>query len=543
MIGRRRLALGLAILVGSALAIQAALPGETPGRAETTWDTAPRGHAALFELLERFDATRGRWLTGLSMPPTTDPVWLIAPRGVCGSPAPPPASGAPAEPDSEVGGETGSSGERALAAGQGLSLPWIEAGGTAIVWLSHPPATSASERPGGSGEPPGSQGEPAPLPEHRTISRRGTISSAEPNAERPDERVEAEPSVRVEAEPIERVEGGSSGRDAAEIRRGWRESLARSREALREGRSAPCEAIAGWSLPDRRIATLAEPGQTGGEVAASTGFSIRRVSSQRGVEPAPEEAPAPTIRRLPGATLAFFERPRPEERSGWQPVWVETGTRRPFALERTVGAGRVVVVADARVLTNGRLAALDAAPFAFDWIERAGAPWIDEHTHGVVPESGTFRYLVRSPARTVGIGLLVLGGLLVWRGQAWPVRDVEEVDPESPTLSTFVDSVAWLYSGSRDLDRVFERYRAVSLERIRRALGLAPETPAEIVLASLRARAPSWPALRETGLRDLRAPGRAIASDAELLRATARLDALVEAVRAGRDPSHPPQGA
>jgi hypothetical protein len=132
------------------------------------------------------------------------------------------------------------------------------------------------------------------------------------------------------------------------------------------------------------------------------------------------------------------------------------------------------------------------------------------------------------------VGFVVLGGLMIWRGHAWPERRVAEVDPESPTLSAFVDSVARLYSRSRDHDRIFERYRALCLERIRRAIGLAPDTSAEVVAASLQARAGSWPELQATGLRDLLARRAPISSEAELLRAAGRLDDLVRVIRGGR---------
>ena len=42
--------------------------------------------------------------------------------------------------------------------------------------------------------------------------------------------------------------------------------------------------------------------------------------------------------------------------SGWQPLWVEADSLAPFALARSLGAGQLVVVADARIVSNARLA-------------------------------------------------------------------------------------------------------------------------------------------------------------------------------------------
>lgn len=459
----QRLWLVLAGVAGVALALQLAWsPGEAP-RPGTSWDTAPSGHAGLFELLERFEATHGRWLTGLEMPAADESLWLIAPSSLCET-----ASTSSLERAATPGGpsdgdhDRGDPGEHrapARSAFERLGLPWIEAGGTAVVWLPPPPPI----------RPPASPRSPHP----------------------PD-------AMRV----------------------GWEESLREGRATRREGRSERCEVIAGLRLPPRRRVESEQGRQVGRVVGSAIGSDEKR-------------------RRLPGPTLAFFDRNAAAAPLDWDPLWVASDDRAPFALERRLGAGRLVVVADVRVLTNARLAAADAAPFVFDWVETHGVPWIDEHAHGAVPESGAFRYLARSPARAPGLGLLGLGLLALWRGRAWPVRRVEEVDPEAPTLVAFVDSVAHLYTRTRDFERVFERYRALSLERIRRALGLAPGTPAEIVVAALRAREPGWPALRETGLGDLLTRTASIPDAEALVRAAGRLDALVETIRAGPDRARP----
>jgi len=495
---RRRLWLGgaLAVAVVILLVVWPRAPSPHP---ETTWDTAPRGHAGLFALLERFGGTRGRWLTGLSMPPVDEVLWLIAPVGFCD-----------AAPDAGSGFRD-------------LLLPWLEAGGQALVWLPRPPRPSGSE-----------DAVPWPAPaegEVRTIDRRVADGDAHPaaDADGSSEASDGRAGEHSDAAPGEgeaAPEEGSGG-----MREQWREDLEAARRALREGRAERCGAIGDFRLPSR--ARL-------GHELASPAAPTPEAEGLAPVHPVVrvgEDATEATTRFLPGSSLAFFEKGAAIARTGWRPLWVGLEHRAPFALERTVGAGRLGVVADARVLTNARLDRADAAPFVFDWIRTTGPVWIDEHVHGVVPESGTLRYLLRSPAWAAMVGLLGLGLLVAWRGWAWPVRRVEEAHPESPTLSAFVDSVARLYARSRDFDRIFERYRALSLERIRRALGLAPGTPAEIVVASLRAREAGGSALRETGLGDLLTRQVRVASVEELERATARLDALVDAIRLASGPS------
>jgi hypothetical protein len=462
---QQRLWLAFAIVAGVSFGIQVSRPVDQSDRPETTFDTAPRGHAGVFALLDRFDATRGHWLSALTMPSVDETIWWIAPDGACESGT----TSSSGESEDEIEATLGTAFEIA-------ALPWIEAGGTAVVWLSYPPL-----------ETPGS-----------------TLDLVLP----------AESSEETNAE---------------NVRADWEESLAKAREEMLEGVPVRCSAIAGFELPPRRLAGL-----EGGELPADRQYAPAVFSIGRAVGRG-EDFDYGATRVLPGPTLAFFERSDPlvEATDGWQPIWVEADDLTPLALERSVGKGRLVVIADARILSNGRLARVDSAPFVFDWVEEYGTPWIDEHAHGVVPESGTIRYLASSPAWAAGLGFLLVGVLVVWRGHAWPTRVVSEYDPDAPTLAAFVDSVARLYSGTRDHARVFERYRAVCLDRIRRALGLVPGTPAEIILASLRARANNWPELRDAGLRHLLTSQIAIPGADDLARNAARLDDLVRVLRDG----------
>lgn len=462
---QQRLWLAFAIVAGVSFGIQVSRPVDQSDRPETTFDTAPRGHAGVFALLDRFDATRGRWLSALTMPSVDETIWWIAPDGAC-----------------ETGTKSNSSESEAeieatpRTAFEIVALPWIEAGGTAVVWLSYPPL-----------EAPGSTLEPVLPPE------------------------------------------SSEETDVENVRADWEESLVKAREEMLEGLPLRCSAIAGFELPPRRLAGL-----EGGKLPADREYAPAVFSIGRAVE-RHENFDYDATRVLPGPTLAFFERADPlvAATDGWQPIWVESDDSTPLALERRVAKGRLVVIADARILSNGRLARVDSAPFVFDWVEEYGTPWIDEHAHGVVPESGTIRYLASSPAWAAGLGFLLVGVLVVWKGHAWPTRVVSEYDPDAPTLAAFVDSVARLYSGTRDHARVFERYRALCLDRIRRALGLAAGTSAEIMLASLRARAKNWPELRDAGLRHLLTSHIAIPRADDLARNAARLDDLVRVLRDG----------
>lgn len=199
----------------------------------------------------------------------------------------------------------------------------------------------------------------------------------------------------------------------------------------------------------------------------------------------------------------------------------------PFVIEREIGDGRLVLVADARFLRNEELDRADAAPVAGALVQRFGVPWIDEREHGWLPETNPFRYLLHSAAAPVFLGLLVAGLLVAWRGSALPARSVAELDPATPTLDTFVASLASHYAATRDWERLHARYRELSAARLRRHFGWPPElgVPALVDRIASRHRGPTVAA----GLRSLASP-RPATSHAELQAAMLTLDALVEEV-------------
>jgi hypothetical protein len=198
----------------------------------------------------------------------------------------------------------------------------------------------------------------------------------------------------------------------------------------------------------------------------------------------------------------------------------------PFVLERRIGAGRLVVAADARFVWNEWLDRADSALLAFDLVRRYGTPWIDEHEHGFTTPRGAVSYLVRSPALAFFVGLGLLALAIAWRGAADPPRRVPDADPAAPTLESFVDSLARLYAATGDHARVLERSREVAARRLRRGLGLSPDTPMERLLERLaRRRRPPHQGL------SILTGGARVRNATELERAIVALDRFVEEVR------------
>lgn len=195
----------------------------------------------------------------------------------------------------------------------------------------------------------------------------------------------------------------------------------------------------------------------------------------------------------------------------------------PFVLETVHGKGRLVVVADARVLSNAVLDRGDNAVFAMDLVRAYDAPFIDELEHGMQPSGGTVSYLLASPALPLLIGMCLLAGLYAWNGQTLPPRAHVPAAAPPPSLGAFVDSLAALYSSSGDHQRIWQAYRELALGRLRRYFGIAADVePMRVIerLAEQRRLAPALVAM----LRD----ARRMRDAAELRRAVVELDGWVE---------------
>jgi hypothetical protein len=199
----------------------------------------------------------------------------------------------------------------------------------------------------------------------------------------------------------------------------------------------------------------------------------------------------------------------------------------PFVLERAVGRGRLVAVADARILQNANLTGGDTALVAVDLVRAFGAPRFVE----AVDEAGlsarsrsAIAYLVRSPAIALFAGLVLTGLLAAWGGNLVPPRTVGPDPIPAPTLQTFVTSLARLYAGSHDYARLLARYRDATARRLRRHFGMAPTTPLDAVAARVERARPA--------LRDARAVlvAQTATTQAAFDAAVARLDALATEV-------------
>jgi len=447
----------LALLVVAGLLLQ---PGPRE-RSATSFGRSPDGFAALHEWLEALGlATRRSFVPA---PPQAEgrTVWWLAPDLACGP------------------GDPAAASRRRDAA---TRTAWVAAGGHAVFFLA----------------PAGGEPACAPLAGLRFPERA-------PGVEVPEERVGAGADDRASgagADPEADAEAGDAGdADAAPVRE----------RALRAARKLldALEARAPDRAPDEGAdASDADPHLDPDAAPAGTAPA----------EPAGDRVEGPLVaaaRRIPcDPEAAFLEVP-----PGWEVVARRDGT--PFALARRHGHGRVLVLASAAFVSNACLDRGDAAPLAADLVRAHGAPWLDERMHGLRARRGALATIATSPALAFFCGVALLGLLHVWRGTAFPRRALPDDTVPAPAVEEYVDALAALYAGTGDHGRVLERYRELTLARLRRGLGLPPATPRDALVARLRRRGDLAP----EGLAELTS-GATPRSARELAEAVARLERL-----------------
>jgi hypothetical protein len=227
---------------------------------------------------------------------------------------------------------------------------------------------------------------------------------------------------------------------------------------------------------------------------------------------------APLGRELVDAPLAYFV-----DAAGWTVAAALDG--HDFVVERSFGEGQLVLVADASFLRNHVFDRGDASLFALDVARAYGTPLFDEREHGLSGSPSTLRFLAGSPAAAVFGGVIALLALYAWSARALPLRTLVDPPEETPSFETYVDSIAVLYARSGDHARVLERYRELTIGRLRRALGIAADLPAELLLARIgahaRVDAEALALLRDSG---------PVAGEAQLRETAERLDQLVQEV-------------
>jgi hypothetical protein len=132
----------------------------------------------------------------------------------------------------------------------------------------------------------------------------------------------------------------------------------------------------------------------------------------------------------------------------------------PFALQKPLGKGRLVVVADATPLQNEHLDRADHASLALDLARAFGPPLFDERCHGLLPNASLGAALGVERASLIALGLGLCALLALWHLRSVPAATLVHESGLDPGLQSFVDSLAVLYGrkAPRDAAAVYRAY-------------------------------------------------------------------------------------
>jgi hypothetical protein len=158
----------------------------------------------------------------------------------------------------------------------------------------------------------------------------------------------------------------------------------------------------------------------------------------------------------------------------------------PFALEKPIGKGRLIAIADDRFLLNSNLDQADASVLLVDLARALGAPTFDEHFHGLAAPVSIIWIIADS--RAMLPILVALFAALLWMSaqRAWPRRILTEVrEGPAPQVASFIESLGVLYSRASDPAAVFKAYRAGFLRGLRRQISMGAEVQEELLLERL----------------------------------------------------------
>ncbi len=198
---------------------------------------------------------------------------------------------------------------------------------------------------------------------------------------------------------------------------------------------------------------------------------------------------APEI-ELPHDYLRSFEGDSIAKADGRFSVSTGSGAAVTIAVEFTVGAGRVIVVAEPALFTNPSLAIAPNAVVAYHLIAGSGLRpvLIDEYYHGSLSGRNALHVLTLMPFPIVAGAIFIT--VLLW---AWSqlVRFGPPQEYHAPTrrsILEYVDAMARLYKRGRKQPFILKTLRDGTLARLRQELHLPSATPEAHLFSRLAQR-------------------------------------------------------
>ncbi len=234
---------------------------------------------------------------------------------------------------------------------------------------------------------------------------------------------------------------------------------------------------------DAELPALADWVRNGGTLLLATssadvarGLGLDVEIKKRDADPKDEDAEGPDLTKLSGGSPLVLG-PREKGR-----VWVKAGGA-PFVTIYDVGRGEVWLVNRPAFLTNALLPKADNAVLACRLAEamRGDRIAFDEYVHGLRDRPSVAVLLLRPPALWMTLQLLLLTAILLWH-HAPRFGSLQSVPPpRRRSVEEFLDALAALLERRGDYNNAIRTARENLARDIEQSLGLAADTPPEIL--------------------------------------------------------------
>jgi hypothetical protein len=226
-----------------------------------------------------------------------------------------------------------------------------------------------------------------------------------------------------------------------------------------------------------------ESGEAAPRVIQATGFS----GSLGDLEPLVKQL------AVPGDGFDTLEPKGEDTVAGTLTIKDSDGTEHVVAAAVARGKGEIIVLSDARLLSNALIAQGDNSVFAMHLLSPDGREVVfDEFYHGLAVRGNPLYLLTRPGFAAITLGLLASVGLWAWRSAVFLGPPLEQRPPSRRDIRQYVDAMGDFFARGSDHRRFVAReVRDGILHQLCEELKLpADTTNVETIVSALRRRNP-----------------------------------------------------
>lgn len=191
-----------------------------------------------------------------------------------------------------------------------------------------------------------------------------------------------------------------------------------------------------------------------------------------GADPTPSPASADTPETLPAEEGSVEEGDAGDELTFSAPVVHLSDGGRIVLADIPYGQGRIIVLSDPFIVSNGGISMADNAQLAIN-LAGTGPVLFDEYHHGYGAENNRFfEYFAGTPVTAIFLQVAAVLGLILYSRSRRFARPVPEPDPDRLSKLEYIGAMAELQQKTRAYDLAMENIYYDFRRRVCRYLGL-----------------------------------------------------------------------